>query len=518
VCPLRARAGAALISTPDILFADADFFVVNKPAGLSTHGAFEGDLALHEWIALHWGEATHVCSRLDKGTSGVLPLARTASAAAAAQAVHESETACKFYVFLSHRDTGGPSEWTVDTPIEGLAARTTFRRLGACGDAYLYEARIARGRTHQVRRHAAAEGIAVLGDVEHGGAPGPRLYLHCARVDWPGQASPWQAPLPASFTHPLRGTGFPEALDRRLCLPASISTAWRALHRGELRGLDAAIDVYGDHLCAWLYGPDPERRLPGLTEELASRLHLRGGVVKLPRRNPHANKLVVDQTTFGEPPPAAFEVSEHGLRYGVTLTERQHTGLFLDQRDNRRLAWQVARGARVANLFAFTCSFTVAALAGGAEVVFSVDASRKILDLGSKNLDINGLSVSGRGKFVAEDVRAWLARQGRKVAREGDAARFGLVVCDPPTFSSTRKDRFSVESAWDELALGVASVLAPGGVALFSTNHRAGTRDVYRRALERRFGQVERRSDSVDFPRDNNGIEHLKAFVCRAPS
>ena len=67
------------------LYQDSNWLAVNKPSGISTHRAHEGDLGLVEWLELHHNLKVHICSRLDKGTSGVLLFALNPEAAAKAQ-------------------------------------------------------------------------------------------------------------------------------------------------------------------------------------------------------------------------------------------------------------------------------------------------------------------------------------------------------------------------------------------------------------------------------------------------
>ncbi|MBK8167516.1 MAG: class I SAM-dependent methyltransferase [bacterium] len=515
-----------------ILHRDADWLVVDKPTGLATHGGHGGELGAVEWLALHLAEEAFVVSRLDAGTSGVLWLARTRGASARAQQVHEAGLARKTYVFLSAVDAragGLPPAWTRDDPLDGKPARTEFRQdpEPAPGGLARYSAVIARGRHHQVRRHAALSGVPVLGDDVYGGDPAGRVYLHCAEVAWPGVDAPVRADLPPSFA--LAG-GAPdlvrdEALcrDRRGTWPVAVADCWRAVHRGEIAGLDAAVDVYGPWLRAvcWdasLAEEDAVARLAPLLELVGVGQAVRGAVVRGHRQNPHQESLPGFTRALGEPPPASLAVTEHGLRYGVDLAGAPHPGLFLDQRDARRRVALAARGRRVANLFAFTCSFSVAALAHGAEVAFSVDTARGCLRDGAANLALNGLEVGGRGKFIQEDARRWLARQERARRGKGAAWRpLDLVVCDPPVFSSVKDGgRFSVSREWEALATGVASLLAPGGLVLFANNHRGGDHVRYRDALRDRFATVEDLRPPLDFPLLPGQPRDMRAFWCRA--
>lgn len=520
-----------------ILYRDEHWLAIDKPTGLATHGGHAGEPGAVGWLALHLGEETFVVSRLDTGTSGVLWLARTREASGRAQGIHEAGQARKSYVFLSAVDAraqGLPAAWTREDSLDGQPAHTEFHQHeepGPGGGA-LYTAVITRGRHHQVRRHAALSGVPVLGDDEHGGAPFGRLCLHCREVAWPGVEAAVRSPLPASFAV-ARGAGplaLAEALcrDRRGAWPARVADCWRAVHRGEIPGLDAAVDIHGSWLRAvcWDENLDEDaasERLAPLLDlvaaaQAAAGTPVRGAVVRGHRQNPHQVSLPGFTRVLGEPPPLRLVVQEHGLRYGVDLAGAPHPGLFLDQRDARRRVALAAAGRRMANLFAFTCSFSLAAAAHGAEVTFSVDAARGCLRDGADNFALNGLAGTGCGKFIQEDARRWLARQHRARAQDAAAWRpLDLVVCDPPVFSTVKDGgRFSVHREWEALAGSVAGLLAPGGVALFANNHRGGDHAFYRDVLRAQFAAVDDLRPPLDFPLLPDRPRDMRAFWCRA--
>src|SRR4029077_8305013 len=101
-------------------------------------------------------------------------------------------------------------------------------------------------------------------------------------------------------------------------------------------------------------------------------------------------------------------------------------GLFVDQRENRRYVREM-EPKRLLNCFAYTCSFSVAAAAGGAQTV-NVDLLKKNLARGRENFALNALSTADH-RFIADDVRPVL----RRLARRGE--KFDMIILDPPTFS-----------------------------------------------------------------------------------
>ena len=141
-------------------------------------------------------------------------------------------------------------------------------------------------------------------------------------------------------------------------------------------------------------------------------------------------------------------------------------GLFLDMREVR--AWLRARsaGRRVLNLFAYTCSFGVAAALGGAERVVNLDLSRPYLEWGKANYALNGLPVDDHD-FVFGDAFDWLERFARR------QTEWDVVIVDPPSFSSTP---FSITRDYARLVGLAARVVSPAGILVAAANH-TGTSD-----------------------------------------
>ena len=177
----------------------------------------------------------------------------------------------------------------------------------------------------------------------------------------------------------------------------------------------------------------------------------------------------------GERVAAPFEIVENGLRFQVDFAAGYSQGIFLDQRDNRAALrrWCAATEHReapaaVLNLFAYTCAFSVAAAAAGAQTV-SVDLSSVSLTRGRENFQLNQLDptpASGH-EFYAADAREFL----RRAAKRG--RRFDAIVLDPPTFSRDRDGKiFRVERDFGALVALAFPLLRAGGIMLCSTNQR----------------------------------------------
>jgi 23S rRNA (guanine2445-N2)-methyltransferase / 23S rRNA (guanine2069-N7)-methyltransferase len=158
-------------------------------------------------------------------------------------------------------------------------------------------------------------------------------------------------------------------------------------------------------------------------------------------------------------------VKEDGLKFLVNFDDYLDTGLFLDHRLTRGRLRAAASGKRFLNLFAYTCTASVYAAAGGAVSTTSVDMSNTYLNWAQRNFELNGLSPDRNG-LVQADCRVWLQDGAR--SRE----RYDLIFIDPPTFSNSKRMEgvFDVERDHPEFIDGCVRLLAPGGLIVFSTN------------------------------------------------
>lgn len=160
-------------------------------------------------------------------------------------------------------------------------------------------------------------------------------------------------------------------------------------------------------------------------------------------------------------------VSEGGHRFWVNFTDYLDTGLFLDHRITRQRIEAMAKGGRFLNLFAYTGSATVYAVAGGAVASTTVDMSRTYLDWARRNLELNGLAAP-QHEFMQEDCRQWLAAEARRKHRQYD-----LIFVDPPTFSRSKRmsEVFEVQRDHVPLLQLCGELLAPQGAVVFSNNY-----------------------------------------------
>ena len=259
--------------------------------------------------------------------------------------------------------------------------------------------------------------------------------------------------------------------------------AYRWLN-GEGDGLPGVtVDCYGDYLMLQLYTPAWDAHLDKLTAALQSVFQPKGIYRKLRPQETRALEAQKKSKEYsrliaGTTAPVPLEVVENGLKYLVDLREGLNTGLFPDQRRNRLELMGRAAGKRVLNLFAFTGAFSVAAAAAGAKRVTSVDVSKKYLQVARDNFSINRLNPK-QHDFVVADVFTELTRmqeQGR---------RFDVILFDPPSFSTTRKSRFSTHGGTARLVAATLPLLERGGLLISSSNHQKVSLDDYLKELRR---------------------------------
>ncbi len=157
-------------------------------------------------------------------------------------------------------------------------------------------------------------------------------------------------------------------------------------------------------------------------------------------------------------------VEEYGVKFQVEMNDTLNTGLFLDMRANRHLVAGMGAGRKVLNLFAYTCAFGVHARKQGASAVVNVDVSRKVLDRGRGNYELNGL-VPEKNELIRADAVEYLERAVKK------DNRFDMIILDPPSFARYDGRMFSVKNDLERVIKMAVKVLEPEGVLFVATNH-----------------------------------------------
>jgi 23S rRNA (cytosine1962-C5)-methyltransferase len=230
------------------------------------------------------------------------------------------------------------------------------------------------------------------------------------------------------------------------------------------------VDCYGDYLMVQIYCAGWKRYLKLVTQALEELRSPAGIYEKARPQKTRELESEGDAKKYGRllagtAAPEPLLVLENGLSFQVSLERGLNTGLFLDQRRNRRDLSGRIKGKRLLNLFSYTGAFSVAAAAAGASLVTSVDASPSYMEIARANFSANRLDPK-RHEFVVGDCLAVLDEMSRK------GNLFDVVVMDPPSFSTTSKSRFTTRGGTSDLVAAALKLLHDGGLLIASSNHQ----------------------------------------------
>ena len=275
------------------------------------------------------------------------------------------------------------------------------------------------------------------------------------------------------------------AWELRVALRVEHVSAFRCL-AGEGDGLPGiSADFYGGFVVVVTYADAVEPIVPWVCDAL-KRLP---GVAAVLRRE-RGERATDLELIAGREPPRELVVEEYGVRLPVDLRAGQKTGLFLDQRENRRHVGTLAAGRRVLNVFAYTGGFSLHAALAGAERVTSVDAAPGAIEAARRGFELNGLDPEAHD-FVVSDVFEYLERAAR------EKLRFDLVISDPPSFAHSRQQLAAAERAYLRLGVACLRVTTSGGFYVASSCTGQVSPDAFRELLAAAGRKAQRRLQIV---------------------
>lgn len=165
--------------------------------------------------------------------------------------------------------------------------------------------------------------------------------------------------------------------------------------------------------------------------------------------------------------PQEWEITESGNRLFINFFDGQKTGFFIDQRENRRLVQDLAKGHRVLNCFGYTGGFSLAALRGGAEYVETVDISKKAIELCNRNVALNFGTAAPHQGTVA-DVLKYL----------NQSAPFDFIILDPPAFAKNHRSLQAGLKGYRSINQRALEALPAGGLLMtFSCSQAVSKED-----------------------------------------
>lgn len=332
-----------------------------------------------------------------------------------------------------------------------------------------------------------------------------RVRLYSLRRDEPLDAAFWRARLQSAV-----------ALRRLLGFDEPEGACRLVFSEGDgLSGL--IVDRYAGWLVVQVTALAMQKRLDVLVPLLADLVQPRGILFRTDRIMARAEKMEVrDGLAWGEPPPPRIAIVDGGLHWEVDLVEGQKTGIYLDQRENRRVAARYMAGRRVLDMFCYQGGFSLAARTWGqAAECLGYDSSDKAVAEARAATVRNGLS---QVRFEVGDAFQTL----QLLYDRGE--RFGAVVLDPPKFARGRKTLEEALRAYHWVNRLGMSVLEPEGILVTCSCSGLVSRqdffDVLVGAAQQAGREVqvlEQRGASPDHPIALNcpESEYLKCFICR---
>ena len=238
------------------------------------------------------------------------------------------------------------------------------------------------------------------------------------------------------------------------------SDGLRLIH-GESDGLPGlVVDRYGDTLVAQFSSCGAEKWKSVIVDALLAQT----GLTRLYERSDASVRTLegLPEATgwLAGSGDTAITITEHDWKLSLDVAEGHKTGFYLDQRDSRQKFAAYARRLQfkdVLNCYCYTGGFTVAALAGGAQHVTSIDSSGPAIGRARANVALNGFDAS-RTTMLDADVNAML----RQYVKDGRS--FDAIVLDPPKFAPTITHAERAARAYKDINRLALSILAPGGV------------------------------------------------------
>jgi 23S rRNA (cytosine1962-C5)-methyltransferase len=228
------------------------------------------------------------------------------------------------------------------------------------------------------------------------------------------------------------------------------------------------VDRYGDQLVVQMQAPGVEANRDELLDALCEATGCRD-VFDRSDSALRAREAMTPQSGVlrGQEPAERIRIHEHGLAYWVDVRRGHKTGFYIDQRDNRRLAFELARellatarrAPRALNAFCYTGAFSVALARGGARHVLSVDSSADALAMARSHVELNALdpaSFQWQCADVFEQLRA---------CRDA-SERFDLIVLDPPKFAASHHHVDRAARAYKDINLNALRLLEAGGLLM----------------------------------------------------
>tara|TARA_B110001454_G_scaffold213372_1_gene231434 strand:- start:14670 stop:16253 length:1584 start_codon:yes stop_codon:yes gene_type:complete len=466
-----------------VLFEDDDIIAIDKPYGFNAHtndakadhGVAIQD-GLIEIFEKNRGSSLHIIHRLDQTTTGVMIFGKSVESAKKYADYFLHRQVKKTYWFVTDRKSN-KQKFVIDQAIvhkaKELEAKTELNFLKSAHGFELWQANPYTGRNHQIRIHAEAAGLSLLGDEKYGGSRFSFLTLHNHKIQFPNGIQIESKP-PVYFEKleilkdPVLTTFYFEADRRQRLFKNADESCYRIVnHLNGAKEPGFSLDKFGRVLIlnwykeAWL--PSDEATWSQVSKELRMPIWVHGKDLK--------KYLGLDRNDH-------WSVKDNSISYEIRSEIPAAPGLYLNQRLQRKWLRDNANGKSVLNLFANSGSYAVAAAIGQASEVTLVEGSKNYLAWSKRNFELNGIDQT-KYKFLNRDSLTFLESSLSK------NLRFDIVICDTPTFFRREKGIFKIDKDFEKLLTDCVRLVADGGTLLISTQFDGFFVDDLRRKIEK---------------------------------
>jgi len=264
-------------------------------------------------------------------------------------------------------------------------------------------------------------------------------------------------------------------LRERLGLVGSLDTTVFRWINAEGDGLPGLIvDYYGGNVVVQMHSIGMHHKLEAIVSALKKCAGDRIHTIYNKSENTLPDKPGITQKSgFLMGKQEHGEVQECGYRFNVNWMVGQKTGFFIDQRENRKLVGEYARGRKVLNMFGYTGGFSIYAMGGGATLVHTVDSSGKAIDLCREHAELN-FPGDDHHKAYALDAFGFFNQM---------LESYDLMILDPPAFAKHQKVLNNALQGYKRLNQRAFEHIAPGGILFTFSCSQAVSRENFRKSV-----------------------------------
>lgn len=229
-------------------------------------------------------------------------------------------------------------------------------------------------------------------------------------------------------------------------------------------------DKYADFISIQVHAAGVENVKNIVVDELVKLLSPKGIYERSDLKSrEHEGLADTNGLLWGETPPEFVDMVENGIHYKVNIIDGQKSGFYCDQRENRYLTAQYAKGKRMLDCFCYSGGFTLNALREDVREVVAVDSSALAIETLKNNIIHNGFD-STKYTTVQSDVNKYL----RTLGEQGE--KFDVIVLDPPKYAPSRSTLEKASRAYKDLNRRGLMLLESGG--LLATFSCSGAMDI----------------------------------------